>query len=91
MLGKYTIGVTMVFARDFPLNIKPARSIATDNLMLKGVAANAAKYDSRAESNAGASAAEASVTPIRSTAMEESAARILASSRDNNPQTRAAA
>ena len=73
----------MGFARDFPLNIKPARSIATDNLMLKGVAANAAKYDSRTESNAGASAAEA--TPIRSTAMEESAARILASSRDNNP------
>ena len=79
MLGKYSILVTMVYARDFPLNIKPTRNIATDNLMLNG----GAKHDSRAESHAGATAEQPTVN--RSTLMEESAARILASSRDANP------
>ena len=85
LLGKYTIAVTIVYARDFPLNLKPVKAVTTDNLMFKGVTK---QPESRAEMQ---HVGEGITTTTNRSTMEESAARILASSRDNNPQTRAAA
>ena len=54
LLGKYTIAVSMTYARDFPVNIKPTRNVVTDNLMMKGISGKTNQRDSRTDPQGGA-------------------------------------
>jgi hypothetical protein len=101
MLSHYTITVSVLFAKDFPINIRPQQPEGNTPLHVKGQdltkgfssvsKKGSPSIELKNKLGAGAASEKGGTFGSRSMLMEESAARMLASSHDSNPQTRQAA